>query len=758
MIDQLSQRLFARLAGLLMVGSGVLSFLYVDVLGGAPVFSASAVAISSLSAVVLGAIAIVAPWHKWHTRASLVLAVPTLGLIALGNYYGPVGASYTFGVFFVVTFAWIGVAHGRWTPLLMSPLGIVAYVAPIIIRSPDGLAGALSVILTIPLSVLVGEGLAWLSERERTSYNHAHALARTSAALASQLSVAHVLQTLVDEARTSLGVEHAVLYRLEAGTRKILQIRWSGVGREFVPILQRMRGSSDMSGISGLDALERSEPLVFADARLSDIFDGKVAELFKLKSFMLVPIGVSGHLTGMLFCGSSSQRHNFPPAEVELAKAIAAQAGSAMQNAAIYEQTLKASLCDPLTELHNRRAFHDDLEGELDRCRRHGRQASLVLLDLDNFKHVNDAWGHQTGDRVIVRLAEHLRRTMRSSDGAYRIGGDEFALILPETTSAGAVRIAERLRRAVQRSALGGGDDLRLTVSIGVASFPDGGRSPDELVASADKSLYEVKALGGDACSVFSDGDNLRLGVDLRRALDEGSLRSTFQPIVELGGFHRIGYEAFCQLDPSIGTMPTPTLFRTAGSLGMVIDLDRACRACSLKIAKELEPGMLLFLNLSPAVLEDPTFDPEEILTPVRAAGLSESGVVIEVTEHERSPSSAALATGLRRCREAGFRLALDDLGSGGADLELLASLPFDFVKIDMAFVQGAESSDSRRKLLHGLRLLVDQTGAQAIAEGVETESDLRLVADLGFWGAQGFYLGVPGPIRLEPQLKADSA
>jgi EAL domain-containing protein (putative c-di-GMP-specific phosphodiesterase class I) len=174
-----------------------------------------------------------------------------------------------------------------------------------------------------------------------------------------------------------------------------------------------------------------------------------------------------------------------------------------------------------------------------------------------------------------------------------------------------------------------------------------------------------------------------------------------------------------------------------------VEELDRVCREVSLLSATGLPPSASLFLNVATAALESPSFRVRDLLEAIAHAGIEPRRVVLEITEQERSTGSEQLAANLAACRQVGLRTALDDLGTGGSDLELLAKIPFDFVKVDMSFVQGAHEL-TRRRVLRGLGLLVAETGATAIAEGVETAADLALVRELGFAAAQGFLFGEP--------------
>ncbi|HVL81619.1 MAG TPA: diguanylate cyclase [Actinomycetota bacterium] len=747
MSTSISSSLVGRLAGFLLIGSGFFTAGYLF-LPGPPMMDRLAVVGVCLAATAAGGLAVAAPWDRWPRTASLTLVPVALVLIAAGNYWGTIDYPYTFGVFYVVVFAWIGMGHPQWTALRFAPLGAAAYVVPLLLR-PTAPGGAWSAALTIPVCVLVGEGLAWITDREERTRVRAQALARIGTALGAQMSEEGVFQTLVDEAREVMGSQHVILYRLEAEERRILEVYTSGVSDEMATGLQGLRGV-ELTHVPQFERLERGEDLVVADVAAADPASRQIAEHFRLRSFMISPIITRDGLLGTLFYADSSHAGRYGPDEVALARSIAAQAGVAIQNALLYQRTLEASLLDPLTELGNRRAFHERWSSETERASRHGRAVSLVLLDLDDFKQVNDAWGHQTGDRVLVRLAEHFRRNLRRGDAAFRLGGDEFALILPETPPAAAARLAERVRRSVAREALGGGKDLRLSISCGIASLPDHGAAADELFGRADAAMYAVKMAGGDAVAVTSVREDAYegsvLGLDLPAIMRERQLVPLYQPIVELGTGGVIGYESFCRLHPDVGSAPTMTLFRAAGTMGLVPDLDRVCRSVSLAAVADIPPSCLLFLNVSPAVLEDPSFRVDELVGPVLEAGLTTRRVVIEVTEQERSPTSEMLARNLRLCREAGFEVALDDLGSGGADLELLARLPFTYVKVDMAFVHGATGDASRRRLLQGIRLLVGQTGARAIAEGVESPEDLQMVQSMGFWGAQGFLLGSPAP------------
>jgi EAL domain-containing protein (putative c-di-GMP-specific phosphodiesterase class I) len=188
-------------------------------------------------------------------------------------------------------------------------------------------------------------------------------------------------------------------------------------------------------------------------------------------------------------------------------------------------------------------------------------------------------------------------------------------------------------------------------------------------------------------------------------------------------------------------------LFRAAAGAGLMDSLDRVCRRTALRGARELDPGVGLFLNVAPPALAADWAVAEDICLQIDAEGISRDRVVIEVTQHERSSSSRGLMLNLRACQHAGIRIGMDDFTAAPTDLDLLAAVSFDFVKVDMGFVYGTSDIVSRRAVLHALCVLIRETRAQPVAEGVESVEDLRLVRDLGFVSAQGFLLRAPASV-----------
>jgi diguanylate cyclase (GGDEF)-like protein len=731
-----------RLAAWLFVAAGSLGVITLP-LPRPPGMNVPAVVILSAASVGVGAIAYFLPWDRWGRATNLVLVPVGLTLIGLGNAFGS-DRPYAYSLFFIVAFAWIGMAHQRWTSIWFAAPATVAYVLPIISRPDASQGDVAAAAFVIPVCVLVAELIAWIVASERHNRESAHALARVASALGQHLDETRLSQTLVDESRLALGSEHAVLFHVDPVSMMVHDVHGSGVPEPVELLLERLPGTK-------LEALPSEiiggDPMVVTDVEGSRLAD--VVLRFGVKSYVAVPVMARGALVGLLSCWETSHQRTYSDEDLSLARALAGLASAAIENARLYEKTLEASRADPLTGLGNRRAFRERLETEVERARRYGRELSLVLLDCDRFKAINDTLGHHAGDRVLERIGEMLQRNRRLEDGTFRIGGDEFAVLLPETSADGASVLAERLRRGLERAALGA-ERAPLTASFGVAAYAEHGVTADELYEMADGAMYEVKEAGGNATSsppATSRGRILRLGVDIDSVIDNELLYSMYQPIFDLPSGKVMGFETYVRLDPVVGHTPTSTLFRAAAGAGALDDLDRVCRQTALRSANVLPPGVALFLNVAPAALAAEWAVAEDICMQIDTEGILRSQVVVEVTQHERSSSSRGLMRNLRGCQHEGVRIGMDDFAAAPSDLDLLAAINFDFVKVDMGSLHGTTEIDARRAVLRALCVLIRETGALPIAEGVESPDDLRLVHDLGFVAAQGFLLRAPASV-----------
>jgi diguanylate cyclase (GGDEF)-like protein len=395
---------------------------------------------------------------------------------------------------------------------------------------------------------------------------------------------------------------------------------------------------------------------------------------------------------------------------------------------------------DPLTGLANRRFFEDSLEVELKRAERTSKPVALMVLDFDGFKEINDAHGHPYGDEILKQVAEGLKETVRATDVLARVGGDEFAFILPETDAVKAEVVAERARSAVRAVPTEG---FELTCSAGIASYPRDANGAAILLQCADGALYWAKRAGRGETKIFdpshvnvarSEGERTELLALLNR--DDG-ITPVFQPIVSLATARISGYEALSRFPQTEPQRRPDQWFALAHRVGLGYELE----AKAIKIALETPgrpAGVYLSINSSPSAISSPQVQavlPEDL-----------SEIVIEITEHELYHDEATLRETLGPLRERGARIAVDDAGAGYAGLQQLMRVQPDIIKLDRALVANVHEDPAKGALIDSFVRFARRTGAVVCAEGIEELEELRTVADLDVTYGQGYGLAKPSP------------
>ncbi|MCL6560066.1 MAG: sensor domain-containing diguanylate cyclase, partial [Firmicutes bacterium] len=252
-------------------------------------------------------------------------------------------------------------------------------------------------------------------------------------------------------------------------------------------------GKLDLGSVITAQLVKKQNPVAIKntlkDKRLTSDFLSK----FYLKSVLLTPVVVQGRTIGLVIMESNKIR-DFNHDDLALAMLASSQIGISLENARLYERMEKLARFDELTNIYNRRAFHELVEVELGQSRKKSGRLSLIMVDIDLFKQINDCWGHQVGDHVLARVAELLKQKLRAEDSVARFGGEEFVIILPGADCRTAFQVAERIRRTVEDAKWP--DGMKVTVSAGVASYPDDGEKLAELLKSADQALYSAKSGG----------------------------------------------------------------------------------------------------------------------------------------------------------------------------------------------------------------------------------------------------------------------
>jgi diguanylate cyclase (GGDEF)-like protein len=415
---------------------------------------------------------------------------------------------------------------------------------------------------------------------------------------------------------------------------------------------------------------------------------------------------------------------------------------------------------DPLTGLCNRRRFTEMLDYEIERSARHGHEFSILLLDLDNFKDINDSYGHPAGDKTLVQIGECLHGYLRKGDIAFRIGGDEFAVILPETPPSGALSVAESLRERLRGMRLEAPDGRQfyITTSIGLVSYPKNGKDAVDLIAGVDMALYHAKGMGKDEVSTLESADeSVKLSrhsriyaEELRQALSEHRIIPYYQPIVDCRKGTLFAYEAVARLiKPGREVVSAGVFIKTVEKYGLARELDRSILTDAFSAASALveadDPLPRLFINLSAQEMRE-----RGILGFAEGLcdrlGFPPSRVVFEVMEREAIGDMAHMRKFLAKLRRIGFSFALDDFGSGYNSFHYLRELHFEYVKIDGEFVRNILNSRIDRALVGNLSRLCRDLGIKTIAEFVESENTLAVLQDMGIDYVQGFHIGMPLP------------
>lgn len=393
---------------------------------------------------------------------------------------------------------------------------------------------------------------------------------------------------------------------------------------------------------------------------------------------------------------------------------------------------------DPLTGVSNRRSFHTSLAAELKRSARDGRPLTLVLVDVDGFKEVNDTQGHPFGDGVLQLVAEKLRAGMRATDTVARVGGDEFAILLPGATAEGAEALVERART----ESVGPMGGVELAWSAGVASFPTDAREAGTLLECADVALYCAKSAGGSGlCHYDPEQAQAPAGGRDRAALErllglQDAIVPVFQPIISLQSGRIFAYESLARFPHPPARRPDEW-FASASACGLGPQLE--LRAVEAAMAPGGRPaGTCLSFNVSAAALMS-----DHVL-----AGLPAdlTAVIIEITENDRMDDGAALAQRLEPLRARGARIAVDDAGAGYAGLQQVMRLRPDLIKLDRSLVANVDSDPAKAALVESFVRFAARTGAAVCAEGIETPEELRVLSDLDVAYGQGFGIARPAP------------
>ncbi|HET6744585.1 MAG TPA: EAL domain-containing protein [Candidatus Limnocylindria bacterium] len=418
-----------------------------------------------------------------------------------------------------------------------------------------------------------------------------------------------------------------------------------------------------------------------------------------------------------------------------------------------YEAALADALQDPLTGLGNHRAFQEELDRQVESAQRYGTPLSLAIVDLDEFKAINDGRGHAFGDRALTHFGTLVAASLRRADRPFRIGGDEFAILLPHTDAEGAKIVIRRLLASALQPALRmDRDPGSLSFSAGISALPEPASGRAQLYSQADAALYAAKRSGRTDVQIFDAStepaeDTGGVGMAVAEVIARGWLRPVYQPIIELKTGALLGVEGLIRPVSPAPFADPGSLFSAAAASGHVVALDLKCIETIVAGAVDLVPGPFLSVNVSPATVQAPEFSTAALLSILAKYNFPPERLVLELTEQQQVTDLERLRLKLDTCRGAGIRLAADDVGAGYNGLRLLAEVTFDVIKVDLTLVQRSASSASSSAVIESVVALAGRTGALVVAEGIEYPEQLEQLDQLGITIGQGFLLGRPGSL-----------
>jgi diguanylate cyclase (GGDEF)-like protein len=427
----------------------------------------------------------------------------------------------------------------------------------------------------------------------------------------------------------------------------------------------------------------------------------------------------------------------------------------------LYGLARHEALVDGLTGLGNHRAFQDELVRQLEVAKRQSAPVALLLIDVDDLKRVNDTHGHDRGDRLLEGVGRVIASVLRRSDRAFRVGGDEFAILLPQSDADTGLTVGRRILAA----ALSGGNVSHgvesFSLSIGVSAFPTPSHESHALYRNADAALYWCKRHGRTIVAAYDptrhgaaseDRSVAELSEAVGAVLASKALRPVYQPIFSMATGEPIGFEGLVRPTEGAPFADASALFAAAEAADRTVELDIACLEIVAAGVDLPTPDTYVSVNLSPRTLESDEFHPGELKSIFRRNGIPLDRVVLELTEREHVEDLDQLRKNVDACRRAGMRIAADDVGAGNAGLRLLSEIHFDIVKIDLSLVQGGTAHDPSHGVLRALQELATQWQASIVAEGVETAAQLGVIRGLGIAAGQGYLLGRPGgSMRVDP-------
>jgi diguanylate cyclase (GGDEF)-like protein len=488
-----------------------------------------------------------------------------------------------------------------------------------------------------------------------------------------------------------------------------------------------------------------------ADANLPEVQIGEYEVALRVKSFFVD----SPKIGGIVGIGVHSEVLEDETRHLVMESVLSTLLNVVGSVKAIYKYTRDLEYYatrDPLTDLFNQRVFWELANYEIGRASRHGYQFGLLLIDLDNFKVINDKHGHPVGDKYLQHFARYVQEALRAGDVLARYGGDEFVAILPEAPLEDVAVVAERVRDAIERMHvdLADGTYLHGTASIGLSVYPDHADNAKDLFLFADNMMYKAKANGKARVAVPTMDDVVDVFRDITQksalvldAIESKRIIPFFQPILDVATKKVIAYEVLSRIEVDGQIVRADEFVEVAEKMGVIHRLDALVIERALMTLAEMGHDGYVFINLSPRALVLNEFA-RSVRQIVAASGVARERIVFEITERDTVKNLSLLERFLNELKMEGFKLAIDDFGSGFSSFHYLRRFPIDFLKIEGDFIANMLTSQKDHAVVTSIKSLAQEMGITIVAEFVESQEVLDELHKMGVHLAQGYYIGKP--------------
>jgi diguanylate cyclase (GGDEF)-like protein len=412
---------------------------------------------------------------------------------------------------------------------------------------------------------------------------------------------------------------------------------------------------------------------------------------------------------------------------------------------------------DPLTTLAGRTLLQENTAQAVERARRYGTRVAAFLLDIDQLKRINDSLGHSSGDKVLVEIADRLKRAVRSSDTVARVGGDEFVVVMPDIMGIADVeQCGQNLVQWIAAPISIDGHEVHVTASVGACVYPDFAADAKHLLKRADAAMYAAKDDGRNHCRIFTEdmlketAGRLSMEHALRHAAANGELKMHYQPQVSLMSGRVIGMEGLLRwTHPKLGEVPPSVFVPLAEETGLIVPIGawafRTACTEAMKLRQELRMDFTISVNLSPRQFQQKNLL-EVIEDALQVSGLPARSLEIEITENMVMLNSESNLNKLQKIRELGARIAIDDFGTGFSSFTYLLQYQVDRLKIDQSFVRQAVDDANAAAVVRTIIAMSHGLNMKVVAEGVETEEQLRFLLRRKCDEAQGRFFSGPVP------------